>query len=127
MAYNNGFPIGYPYQQYQYQQPQMMTPPTIRAEIIQVGSEAEAANYPVAAGATQMLMLRDDSAICIKSAFANGQSNMIVYERRAQKQPVNGPDFVTRDEFEARLRELSAQRENALKRPETALNGEGEK
>ena len=52
MAFNNGFPMTYQqmYPQYQYQQ--MMTPPTIRAEIIQVGSEEEAANYPVAAGAT---------------------------------------------------------------------------
>ena len=71
-----------------------------------------------------MLMLRDDSAICIKSAFANGQSNLTVYERRAPKQPQNAPDFVTRDEFEARLRELSSQQQNAQKRPKTALNEE---
>ena len=46
----NYFPATYQpmYPQYQPQ----MTPPTIRAEIIQVDSEDQAANYPVNAGAS---------------------------------------------------------------------------
>lgn len=123
MAYNAGFPMGYQQMFPQYQQP-IMTPPTIRAEIIQVGTEAEAANYPVAAGGTQMMMLRDDSAICIKSAFANGQSSLTVYERRAQKPQQNSPDFITRDEFEQRLREIMITQSGAQKRQETAVNEE---
>ena len=67
MAYNNGFPVTYPQFVPQYQQPyqipqyqqsasQGMTPPTVHADIYQVGSEQEAANFPVAAGASQMMV-----------------------------------------------------------------------
>lgn len=118
MAYNNGFPMTYQqmYPQFQqYQQPPMMTLPTIRAEIIQVSTEQEAANYPVAAGASQMFMLRDDSAICVKTAYPTGQSNLTVFEKRKQEMPQNAPDFITRDEFERRLMELSTSQANAQK------------
>lgn len=126
MAYNNGFPLTYQqmYPQLQYQQPvqqpQMMTLPTIHAEIIQVATEAEAAAYPVAAGSTQMFMLRDDSAICIKAAYANGQSALTVFEKRVQKQAQESQEFVTRDEFERRLKEISDARTNVQKSPKNA-------
>lgn len=126
MAYNNGFPMTYQqmYPQYQYQQPvqqaQMMTLPTIHAEIIQVTTEAEAAAYPVAAGSTQMFMLRDDSEICIKAAYANGQSALTVFEKRAQKPQQESQEYVTRDEFERRLKELSETRAAAQKGPRNA-------
>lgn len=126
MAYNNGFPMTYQqmYPQLQYQQPvqqpQMMTLPTIHAEIIQVTTEAEAAAYPVAAGATQMFMLRDDSAICIKAAYANGQSNLTVFEKRVQKPQQDGTEYITRDEFERRLGELSGAKQTAQKGPRNA-------
>ena len=40
-------------QMQQIPQPQMMSPPTIRAEIVQVEGEQAAAAYPVGAGASQ--------------------------------------------------------------------------
>lgn len=129
-VYNNGFPIGYqsiqmPYypqpqfQQPQYQQqvqqqaqqsPQMMTPPTIRAEIVQVDNEQAAANYPVAVGTPQMMMAKDDSAIYVKTAYANGQYQLDVFQKRPprpQTPPVDMAAYVTRDEFERRLSGLT--------------------
>ena len=118
MAYNNYFPMNYgqyypQYQQPQYQQPQtqpqpqMMTPPTIRAEIVQVSDRTEAANFPVGAGQTQMMIARDDSSIFIKTAYANGQATLDEFVKKPpepQKPPV---DYVTREEFEKRLAELT--------------------
>lgn len=116
MAYNNYFPATYqpfysPYQQQPVQnlqqpQQQMMTPPTIRAEIVQVGSKAEAANFPVGAGQTQMMIAKDDSAIYIKTAFANGQANLDEYIRKPPEPEKSVTDYVTREEFEQRLSAL---------------------
>lgn len=118
MAYNNYFPATYQpfYPQYpqqspmqnmaQPQQQQMMTPPTIRAEIVQVGSKAEAINFPVGAGQTQMMIMRDDSAIFIKSAFANGQANFDEYIRKPPEPEKPTADYITREEFEQRMSAL---------------------
>lgn len=117
MAYNNGFPIGYqPLYNYnnnypivpqqQSVVPQQFSPPTIHAEILQVENETAAMNYPVAAGASQMMMAKDDSEIYIKTAYANGQSQLNVYVRRPQKPSETVLDlstYITRDEFEKRL------------------------
>ena len=82
MAYNNFFPTSYqqmPYPQQAFQQnnispqqpnmqnmqyQQSMTPPTIHAEIIQA-NKAEAMNFPVGLGQTQMFMAKDDSEIVV--------------------------------------------------------------
>lgn len=128
MAWNNGFPATYgqtfpqgypmnqpnPYAQQMaqtgFQQPtaqqqpaQMMTPPTIRAEIVQVDDEKAASNFPVGAGASQMMIARDESAIFIKSAMANGQTTLDVFEKRppAPPAPTFDPDqYVRKDELE---------------------------
>lgn len=131
MAWNGGFPATYPqmypqgypgaqmpvYAQQMAQaasmqptqmsganQPaQMLTPPTIRAEIVQVESEAAAAGYPVGAGASQMMISRDESAIFIKTAMANGQTTLDVYEKRPPKPPAPSFDpgeYVRKDELE---------------------------
>lgn len=132
-AYNNGFPVTYPqfYPQYsqlqqfpqlnqqfsqqqsvvpqQQVQQQMMTPPTIHAEILQVESEQAADNYPVAAGSSQMMIKKDETEIYVKTAFANGQSKLDVYVKRPERpsKPVFDPDgYVTKDEFESRLNAL---------------------
>lgn len=118
MAYNNGFPMGYPQfypQQFPQQQmavpqqqtqQQMMTPPTIHAEIVQVTDRQEALNFPVGAGQAQMMIARDDSAIFVKTAFANGQSSLVEYVRKAPEPEAPPADYVTREEFERRLAEL---------------------
>ena len=125
MAYNNGFPMSYQqFYQPQYQMPyggfqsgnnqpqqqqaspQMMTPPTIHAEIVQIADRNEAANFPVGAGQAQMMITRDDSSIFVKSAFANGQSSLTEYVKKAPEPQKPVDDFITREEFERRLAEL---------------------
>ena len=114
MAYNPAlyFPQAYqPFPAYQQIQPQavqtatppqMMTPPTIHAEIVQVDGEQAAAAYPVGAGASQMMIARDESAIYVKTATANGFS-LDVFEKRV-KSPQNAvfdpAEYVRRDEVE---------------------------
>lgn len=118
--YNNGFPINYPQyypQQFQYPQQnaqqqnagtaQMMTPPTIHAEIVQINGRDDAVNFPVGTGQSQMMMTKDDSAIYIKSAYANGQSTLIKYAKEEVKpQGVEQVDYITRKEFESRMAEI---------------------
>ena len=133
MAAFNAFPATYPGQMYaqqyqpvyqpmqqQAQQQQMMTPPTIRAEIVQVDGEDAAKSFPVGAGASQMMIARDDSAIFVKTAMANGQTTLDVYVKRppAPPAPVFDPaDYVRRDELEALIKAaMTAQ--NAPKRAE---------
>lgn len=124
-VYNNGFPMGYqPMQMPYYPQPQFqqqiqqpsqqsspaMTPPIIRADIVQVDNEQSAANYPVAVGTPQMMMAKDDSAIYVKTAYANGQYQLDVFEKRPprpQTPPVDMGAYVTRDELEKRLSEVT--------------------
>ena len=124
MAYNNGFPMSYQqFYQPQYQQPynsfqsgnnqmqqqaaqQMMTPPTIHAEIVQIADRAEALNFPVGAGQAQMMIAKDDSAIFVKTAFANGQSNLVEYVKKAPEPQTPPAEYVTREEFERRLAEI---------------------
>lgn len=122
MIFNNGYPasyqpFGYGYQQYQQpmqnqqpQQQQMMTPPTIRAEIVQVDSEEAASNYPVGPGSSQMMIAKDDSAIFVKTAMANGQSSLDVFVKRPRtpQKPAFDPDkYVTREELEKRLQAIT--------------------
>lgn len=120
MIFNNGYPASYQPFGYNYQPQipqqmqgtqmssasQMMTPPTIRAEIVQVDNEEAASNYPVGAGASQMMIAKDDSAIYVKTALVNGQATLDVFAKRPrtpQKPPVNLDDYVTRAELESRL------------------------
>ena len=115
MAYNNYFPANYqPYQQQfqgyqqpnyqQYQQPQMMTPPTIHAEIVQVDNEEAATKYPVGVGGTQMMMSKDESAFFVKTVGANGQYDLAVFEKRPpapSEPPFDLQAYVRKDELNA--------------------------
>ena len=127
MAYNY-FPTGYqpympqfqPYQQTQPIQtpPQQMTPPTIHAEIVQVEGEQEAKNYPVAAGGTQMMMSKDDENIFIKTAYANAPAQRIVYKKcePIQEPTIDTSTFITREEFEKRINEITRHNPNTNNR-----------
>ena len=125
--YNNGFPVTYP-QFYYPQMPvmqtpsqmqqtpqqvqsaqQTLTPPTIHADIVQVDNEQAAANFPVGAGASQMMIAKDDSAIFVKSAMPNGQVMLDVFVKRPPAPPkpeYNLDNFVTREELDERLASL---------------------
>lgn len=101
-----------PYSAYQPQQ--MMGPPTIRAEIVQVENEQAAHNYPVGTGMSQMMIARDDSAIYIKSVSANG-TTFDAYDRRppAPPEPKFVPgDYVRKDEIAAIIAEAMKKEEN---------------
>ena len=101
--YNNPFQATYPQMYPQYpQMPQMMTPPTIRAEIIQVDGEEQAANYPVGAGTSQMMIAKDDSAIFVKTATTNG-ATLNVFVKRPPAPAAPAPDFVTREDVETMI------------------------
>lgn len=101
------------YQQYA-QQP--MTLPTIRAEIIQVDGEQSAAQYPVGAGASQMMIARDDSAIFVKTVAQNGGSYTLdVFVKRPPAPPApkfEPGDYVRKDELEALISALMKKEEN---------------
>lgn len=116
MAYNN-FPVGYQPAQIFYPQQQQpvqtvqqgLTPPTIHAEIIQVDNEQVADNHPMQAGTSQMMIAKDDSAIFVKTMYANGQYNMDVYLKRPQKPrkpEIDMTQYVTREEMENRLKTI---------------------
>lgn len=86
------------------QAPQMMTPPTIRAEIVQVDGETGAAQYPVGAGASQMMIAKDDSFIAVKTALANGQYALDFYDKRPPAPvppPFDPSAYVRRDEIDS--------------------------
>lgn len=76
-----------------------MTPPTIHAEIVQVDGETAAAQYPVGAGMSQMMIARDDSAIFVKTATASGYT-LDVFTKRPpapEAAPFNPADYVRAD------------------------------
>lgn len=108
---NNYNPYGQQYQQ-PVPQPQNFTAPTIRAEIVQIaGDRDEAENYPVPTGGTQMMINKAEDKIFIKTVYANNQHNLDVYVKQAPAPPQPQPDFdnfVTREELERRLAELTA-------------------
>ena len=112
--FNNGFPASYQPFNYGYQPqiqtqqtaPQMMTPPTIRAEIVQVDGQDAAERYPLAAGASQMMIARDDSFIAVKTVQGDGQYSVTYYDKRPPAPPEPPLDlsaFVRREEVEAMI------------------------
>lgn len=139
MAWNNGFPAtyqqtfpqGYPMTQNAayaqqmaqagFQQPSaqqqpapMMTPPTIRAEIIQIdddGWENYVDRFPVAGGASQMFMTRSEGKIIIKTMGQTGPLPLTVFDKRppAPPAPTFDPEqYVRKDELEILVRSTLA-------------------
>ena len=137
MAYNSFFPAGYQpaqiyypqqqqysqmqQQQQQTQPQQMLTPPTIHADIIQVDGEQSAESYPLSAGSSQMMIARDDSAIYVKTMYPNGQYKLDAFIKRPEASRSASKDldiYITREEFERRLQELTEARTPKVKRKE---------
>lgn len=103
MAWNHQSYFPATYQPIYPQLPQqMMTPPTIRAEIVQVDNEEQAAAYPVGAGASQMMIARDDSAIFVKTAGPNG-TMLDVFIKRPPAPKEAAPVYMTREDVEAMI------------------------
>ena len=132
MAYNNGFPVGYPqifpqypqsfqqpYQIPQYQQAaqqpvqQMPQPASRMTEVFPAASEKAVLEFPVQAGATVMLVANDDSFVAIKEASVTGQISTVFYDRRPPapaEKPVDLTAYVTREELDQRLAALASPR-----------------
>lgn len=120
MPYNAGFPLNYvPFQPVQQpfqpaQQPfqaqaQAMTPPTIHADIVQVDGIQVAESYPVSVGVPQMMISKDESEIYIKTAYANGQYSIDIFKKQAKPVQTAAPnldDYLTKDEFESRIKAI---------------------
>lgn len=138
MAWNNGYPVTYAqaYQypgaaqipmygqqmaQPGFQQPvpgtqmsqanqpsPVMTPPTIRAEIIQIEDEAAVDRFPVAGGASQMFMTRAEDKIIIKTMGQDGPLPLVVYEKRPPAPPApkfDPAEYMRRDEADKLIME----------------------
>ena len=126
MPYNY-FPTGYspmmPYNaqiqpQDAFSQPQQMNvqPQQNRAQsgLIWVQGLDEAERYPLAPNTTVQLWDSDENVIYIKSADASGMPSMKIldYVIREATHPVVGvpretPDYITREEFEKRMSEIT--------------------
>lgn len=106
--------IGQQHQQQAAQQAQPMQqvqqqPSSRMVEVVPASSEQAAKEFPVPAGATQMIIGNDDSFIAVKAVSMTGQITFDIYDKRPpapQEKPVDLGAFVTRDELEKRLAEL---------------------
>jgi len=93
---------------------QGMTPPTVHCDMIQVDNEAAGVNYPVAVGAPQMMITKDEGLILIKTAYANGQSSVEYYDKRhpaPAPAPVDMGQYITRAEFDKLVASLKKEAE----------------
>lgn len=124
-AYMRAYSQNQPAQGQQNQQG--LTPPTIRAEIVQVDSMDAIDRFPMAAGTSQMFMTKDEANIVVRSMYANGQHSDDIYDKRPPAPPaptLNPADYVRKDELEAliadALQAQTAPRKAATKKEETA-------
>ena len=84
-------------------------PSSRMVEVVPASSEQAAKEFPVPAGATQMIIGNDDSFIAVKAVSMTGQITFDIYDKRPPappEKPVDLGAFVTRDELEKRLAEL---------------------
>lgn len=132
MAYNNYFPASY--YQPTYTQPQMIPQQAIQptvpqqqpqqnnSSIIWVQGEAAARSFNVMPNQSVMLLDSESSTFYIKSADASGMplplrifdyternTNQNVEQPQIQKH-TEDPEYITRDEFERRIAEITSSR-----------------
>lgn len=100
------------------QSQQALTPPTIRAEIIQVDSPEAIDRFPQNPGSTQMYMTKDETFIIIRSVLANGEHTDVIYDKRppAPPAPVIDPaDYVRKEDLPALIAEVIQNMKGAAK------------
>lgn len=114
-----------------YPYPQQFMPPQHNG-LIWVQGEAGAKSHPVSAGQSVLLMDSEANRFFIKAADASGMPLPLrvfdYVERTAAKAAESAPaldtsSFVTRDEFESRIAQLSAEY-NARKKVQVRKEGE---
>lgn len=114
------YPQSYPqFQPQNFQQqnyPQAYTQPQNNNSIVWVQGLEGAKAYPVASGASVLLMDSEDSVFYIKTTDQSGMPSPLrifdYTERKEDTQKVDTSAFITRDEFEKRLQELSKEADN---------------
>lgn len=92
----------------QVQQPQNQQSSSRMVEVVPASSEQAAKEFPVPAGATQMIIGSDDSFIAVKAVSMTGQITFDIYDKRPPAppvQPLNPDDYVRRDEVAALIAE----------------------
>lgn len=93
------------------QSAQMMTPPTIRAEIIQLADETwenTVDRFPLGPGASQMFITKSEDKVIIKTMGQDGPLPLIIYDKRPPEPPAPKFDpgqFVRKDELEKLIKE----------------------
>lgn len=95
--------------QQQAPQQQRMTPPTIHAEIIQIDNLEGMNQHPVAPGASQMFMTKDEQIIAVRNMYDRGQYSDDIYDKRPPEPPaptLNPAEYVRKDELQAMIAEL---------------------
>lgn len=95
--------------QQQHQQPQQQQNNSRMVEVVPASSEQAAKEFPVPAGATQMIIGADDSFIAVKAVSMTGQITFDIYDKRPPAQPEKPVDmtaYVTWDKLEERLKQL---------------------
>lgn len=112
-------------QKAQQETQQGLTPPTIRAEIVQVESMEAIDRFPMSAGTSQMFMTKDERNIVIRSMYANGQHSDKIFDERPPAPPaptLNPSDYVRKDELQALIAEAMQNntRKTTVKKEEAA-------
>lgn len=116
MAYNNYFPMGYQQAYPNYNQmPQNPSQAQNGAQngIVWVQGIEGAKAYPVAVGTSVLLMDSEDSVFYVKSSDASGMPmplRIFDYSERSTQptpQPQVMPEYVTREEFERQIAEIT--------------------
>lgn len=77
-------------------------------EVAPADSVQAALDFPVAAGATQIIIGKDDSFVVVKSVSVAGQVTVDVYDRRPPEPPAKAVDmgeYVRKDEIRALVAE----------------------
>lgn len=77
-------------------------------EVEPADSVQAALDFPVAAGATKIIIGKDDSFVVVKSVSVAGQVTVDVYDRRPPEQPAKAVDmgeYVRKDEIRALVAE----------------------
>lgn len=123
MAYNSFFPTGYQpvipnYQMQQQNVPQAQN--NAQTGIIWVQGVEGAKAYPVGAGNNVLLMDSEESVFYIKSTDPSGMPMPLrafkyseIGEQKAEQVDMSG--YVTKEEFEARLKELAPKKNTKKK------------
>ena len=114
-------------QMQQTQQPQQPQQSTRMVEVVPADTERAAQEFPVAAGATQMIIGRDDSFIAVKAVSVTGQVTFDIYDKRPPAppvQPLNPDDYVRRDEISALIADALKQAKTGRKTAPTEKEDE---